>query len=83
MEKGDESRAAKKEERDSTRRRSKEKKARRKYRALEVAKNGGVEESGMREQDLGEQEGDEEGDEVPAAVNLHEQEGEDSANKKT
>lgn len=44
LEKGDESRFAKKVERISTKKRSKEKKARRKYRALDEANRGEVEE---------------------------------------
>ncbi len=44
LEKGDESRLAKKVEKKSTQKRSREKKARRKYRALEEGKNGVVEE---------------------------------------
>lgn len=46
LEKGDESRLAKKVERIGTKKRSKEKKARRKYRALDEARNGKTEESG-------------------------------------
>lgn len=49
LEKGDESRLAKKVEKKSMQKKSREKKARRKYRALEDAKNGEVEDDGRRE----------------------------------
>ena len=48
LEKGGESRLAKKVEKKSTQKRSREKKARRKYRALEDAKNGQVEDDDRR-----------------------------------
>jgi peptide chain release factor len=65
MEKGDESRAAKKVERKSMQKRSREKKARRKYRALVEAKEGDVEENGGGDQKVdGTTVEDEAGDQV-------------------
>ncbi|ERF71031.1 hypothetical protein EPUS_03311 [Endocarpon pusillum Z07020] len=49
LEKGGESRLSKKVEKTGTQKRSREKKARRKYRALEAAKNGQVEDDDRRE----------------------------------
>lgn len=52
MEKGDESRFAKKVERKSEKKRRREKKARRKYRVLEEAKDRELDESGGKVQKL-------------------------------